>query len=133
MSIGHFINGEHIMPTESRTQPVYNPATGQQSGEVALASAATTNEAVAAAAAAFPGWSATPPIRRARVLFKFKELCEAHADELCQLLTAEHGKVLSDARGELTRGVVFHIYSRASIPRTLAHGWIPGPPCNHWV
>lgn len=105
MKIGHFINGELIEPSGTRSQPVFNPATGQQSGEVALASVATTNEAVAAAKAAFPGWSATPPIRRARVLFKFKELCETHADELCHLLTAEHGKVLSDARGELTRGI----------------------------
>ena len=105
MTIGHYINGEVLVPAKSRTQPVFNPATGKQIAQVALASAATTNEAIAVAQAAFPAWSATPPVRRARVLFKFKELCESHSDELCQMLTAEHGKILSDAAGEVMRGI----------------------------
>ncbi len=70
-----------------------------------LASAAEVDDAVAAATRALPAWAATPPLRRARVMFRFKELVEAHIDELARLITAEHGKVLSDAKGSIQRGL----------------------------
>jgi malonate-semialdehyde dehydrogenase (acetylating)/methylmalonate-semialdehyde dehydrogenase len=94
-----------MTPKDGRWADVYNPATGEVSGRVALASAAQVGEAVAAAEAAFPKWSATPPIQRARVLFRFKQLVEQAMDELANLITAEHGKTLSDAKGSVTRGL----------------------------
>lgn len=103
-TIGHFINGQ-ITTEAKRTQPVYNPSTGEKSKEVAIASAATVNQAIAAAEAAFPAWRDTPPIKRARVMFKFKELLEQHADEICALIGSEHGKIVHDAAGELQRGI----------------------------
>jgi len=105
-AIGHWIAGEVAAPTaDARFAPVYNPATGAVTGQVALASAADADSAVRAAAAAFPGWAATPPLRRARVMFRFRELVEQHADELAACIVAEHGKVFSDAMGEVTRGL----------------------------
>jgi len=103
--IGHFINGQAVNPAAPRTQPVYNPALGTASAEVALASAKEVDAAVAAARAAFPSWADTPPVKRARVMFKFKELVERHQDLLAQTITREHGKVFSDARGEVSRGI----------------------------
>ncbi|OYY51471.1 MAG: methylmalonate-semialdehyde dehydrogenase (CoA acylating), partial [Polaromonas sp. 35-63-240] len=88
-----------------RSQPVFNPATGAVSGHVALASAADVDTAVAAAQKAFPAWSDTPPIRRARVMFKFLELLNQNKDKLAHLITAEHGKVFTDAQGEVSRGI----------------------------
>lgn len=84
---------------------VFNPATGSIGGEVALGSATDIETAVAAAKAAFPGWAETSPLRRARILFKFKELLDQNHDRLAELITREHGKVLSDAKGEVTRGI----------------------------
>ena len=84
---------------------MFNPATGAVTGEVALASQADVNAAVAAAQAAFPAWADTPPIRRARVMFKFLELVNIHKDKLAHLITAEHGKVFTDAQGEVSRGI----------------------------
>jgi malonate-semialdehyde dehydrogenase (acetylating)/methylmalonate-semialdehyde dehydrogenase len=104
-AIGHFVNGQRIAGTSGRQADVYNPATGAVTATVALASRGETEQAIAAAQAAFPGWSAVTPLNRARVLFRFKALCEQHADELATLLTREHGKVLSDAAGELARGL----------------------------
>ena len=86
-------------------RPVYNPATGAVARQVALASAEDVNAAVAAAKAAFPAWADTPPIRRARVLNKFLELMNQHRDTLAAMITAEHGKVFTDAQGEVTRGI----------------------------
>jgi len=103
--IPHYINGQCVAGGAGRTSPVYNPASGRQTGELALADAALVDAAVAAASAAFPAWSQTPPIRRARVLFKLRELVEAHADRLAAQLTAEHGKTHGDALGEVTRGL----------------------------
>ncbi|HSW33847.1 MAG TPA: aldehyde dehydrogenase family protein, partial [Steroidobacteraceae bacterium] len=103
--LGHHVAGRHVAGTSGRNGPVFNPATGALRGHVAFASADETRAAVAAAEAALPGWAATTPLQRARVMFRFKALLEAHADELALLLTSEHGKVLSDARGELTRGM----------------------------
>ena len=103
-ALGHFIAGCVVPGTSGRSGPVHNPATGVLRGEVAYASAEETRAAIAAAAAALPAWAATPPLQRARVMFRFKALLEQHAAELAALLTSEHGKVLSDARGELVRG-----------------------------
>ena len=102
--VGHLINGDMIAP-DTRTQDVYNPATGEVSKQVALASEATVGQAIAAAQAAYPEWRDTPPIKRARVMFKFKQLLEDNADEICALIGAEHGKISHDAAGELQRGI----------------------------
>lgn len=104
-TLGNFINGQLVPSTSGRTAPVFNPATGKQTKQVALSSADETRNAIEAAQNAFAEWSKTPPLRRARVMFKFKELLEQHCDELAALITAEHGKVFSDAQGELTRGL----------------------------
>ena len=104
-ALGHFIGGQVVAGTSGRTGVVHDPATGAVRGSVAFASADETRTAIAAASAALPGWAATPPLQRARVMFRFKALLEAHLDELAALLTAEHGKVLSDARGEVIRGL----------------------------
>lgn len=103
--IDHYIGGRIVAGTGDRRADVFNPATGEVSGRVALANKADVAAAVEAASAALPGWAATPPVVRARVMFKFKYLVEAHADELVRLISAEHGKVQSDARGELSRGL----------------------------
>jgi malonate-semialdehyde dehydrogenase (acetylating)/methylmalonate-semialdehyde dehydrogenase len=104
-SIGHFVGGRRIDGTSGRTGPVFNPATGEQSAAVALASAAEVDAAVRAAKEAFPAWAATTPIRRARIMFKLKDLIETHIDELAALVTAEHGKTLGDAKGSVVRGL----------------------------
>jgi malonate-semialdehyde dehydrogenase (acetylating)/methylmalonate-semialdehyde dehydrogenase len=101
----HYIDGHHTPHTGGSTADVYNPSKGTVSAQVALASAAETEAAIEAAQAAFPGWAATTPLRRARILFRFRELVEQHADELAELISREHGKLLSDAKGELTRGL----------------------------
>src|SRR5688572_19107004 len=103
-TIGHFVGGKRTTGT-GRSSPVYNPATGHVALRVALASADETRAAINVAKNALPGWAETPPLRRARVLFKFKALLDAHIDELASIITSEHGKVLSDARGEVTRGL----------------------------
>lgn len=104
-TIAHYIGGQMTTGDSGRSQDVFNPATGQVSGKVALASRADVDTAVAAAKAAFPAWADTPPIRRARVLFKFLELLNAHKDELARAITLEHGKVFTDAQGEVARGI----------------------------
>ena len=103
-TVGHLINGE-LRADTGRTQAVYNPSTGEVSKRVALASQATVEEAIAAAHAAFPEWRDTPPAKRARVMFKFKELLEQHAQTINQLIGEEHGKIAHDAGGELQRGI----------------------------
>jgi len=104
-SIVHFIDGQRVAGSSPRTQPVTNPATGAVTGAVALAHRADVDAAVASAAAAFPAWADTPPIRRARVMFKFLELVNEHKDALAHAITAEHGKVFTDAQGEVARGI----------------------------
>jgi malonate-semialdehyde dehydrogenase (acetylating)/methylmalonate-semialdehyde dehydrogenase len=104
-TLGHFIDGRPVAGHSGRHGPVYDPATGQVRARLALASAEETAAAIAAAGRALPAWSATPPLARARVLFRFKSLIEEHIDELARLITLEHGKVLSDARGEVIRGL----------------------------
>ncbi|RXZ36916.1 CoA-acylating methylmalonate-semialdehyde dehydrogenase [Oxalobacteraceae bacterium CAVE-383] len=111
--IAHWIGGQRHSAAAASSSPasqpaaqdVFNPATGAVSGSVLLAGAAEVELAVAAAQAAFPQWADTPPIRRARVMFRFLELLNRHKDALAQLITAEHGKVFSDAQGEVARGI----------------------------
>ena len=104
-TLHHYINGRKVAGASGRFGDVFNPATGELSARVPLASAAETATAVEAAAAAFPAWRDTPPLQRARVMFSFKELLEHRLDELAELVAAEHGKVLSDARGSVIRGL----------------------------
>jgi malonate-semialdehyde dehydrogenase (acetylating)/methylmalonate-semialdehyde dehydrogenase len=103
--IGHFIGGRKLAGQHGRTGDVFNPASGEVAAKVALGGAAEVEQAVSAAAKAWPAWAATPPLRRARVLFRLKELLERDRKKLSAAITAEHGKVLSDAEGEVVRGL----------------------------
>ena len=103
--LGHVIGGETVVGQSGRTASVWCPATGTVDTEVALATADEVGAAVAAAKAAFPAWSETPPLKRARVMFKYKALLEQHRDELAATVNRQHGKVLADAAGEVTRGI----------------------------
>jgi len=103
-SIDHFINGSSVS-SGSRKGAVYNPSEGKQQAEVGLGDAALLERAIEAARAAQPAWAATNPQRRARVMFNFKALVEAHMDELAELLSSEHGKVIADAKGDVQRGL----------------------------
>jgi len=103
--IDHYIAGRRSAGRSERSQPVSNPATGALTGRVRLANAADVASAVAAAREAFPAWADTPALRRARVMFKFLELLNAQRDTLAHMITAEHGKVFTDAQGEVTRGI----------------------------
>jgi len=104
-TIEHWIGGKGVCAPSPRTSPVFNPATGQQQAQVALAGKAEVNEAVGIAAAAFEEWSQTSLSRRTKILFSFRELVNQHQAALAELITDEHGKVLSDARGEVQRGL----------------------------
>jgi malonate-semialdehyde dehydrogenase (acetylating)/methylmalonate-semialdehyde dehydrogenase len=101
----HFIDGKPVEGTSGRFGDVFNPATGEKSAQVPFASKDEVAKAVAAAKAALPAWSATPPLQRARILFRFKQLVEANLDTMAALVTAEHGKILSDAKGSCIRGL----------------------------
>ncbi|WP_374673099.1 CoA-acylating methylmalonate-semialdehyde dehydrogenase [Ideonella sp.] len=103
--VGHWIAGRRTEGDSGRRQAVFNPATGQVAREVVLAGTDEVNAAVAAAAAAFPAWAETPPLRRARILTAFLGLLNQHRDTLAAMITAEHGKVFTDAQGEVTRGI----------------------------
>jgi malonate-semialdehyde dehydrogenase (acetylating) / methylmalonate-semialdehyde dehydrogenase len=103
--IGHFIGGKAVAGTSGRKQPIFNPATGDIQGEVALASTEELNAAVENAKAAQPKWAATNPQRRARVFMKFVELLNTHMDELAEMLSREHGKTIEDAKGDIVRGL----------------------------
>ena len=105
ISISHWIDGAAVEGTSGRTSPVFNPATGEQTGEVQLASTADVERAVASAQEAAVAWRTSSLSRRTEVLFAFRELLHASADELAAIVTAEHGKVLSDAGGEVARGL----------------------------
>jgi len=104
-TIAHWIDGKVVHESGSRTQDVFNPATGKVIRQVELASEVTVQQAIASAQKAFPAWANTPAIRRARILDKYLQLLNAHKDELAAILTQEHGKVFSDAQGEVTRGI----------------------------
>ncbi len=104
-TITHFINGARVDTTGGRYADVYNPALGSPCARVALATAAEVDTAVAAAGAAFPAWAATPAPARARVLMRYLQLCQEHADDFAAMVTREHGKTFSDAQGEVARGL----------------------------
>ena len=102
--VDHVIHGR-VPITPGRRSDVFNPATGEVRARLSLGGTLEIDIAVAAARGAFPGWAATPPHVRARVLFRFRDLVERDLDRLAALITSEHGKVLSDAKGELIRGL----------------------------
>jgi malonate-semialdehyde dehydrogenase (acetylating)/methylmalonate-semialdehyde dehydrogenase len=104
-TLTHWINGKPAAGKSGRSGDVFNPATGEVAAKVPFASADETRAAIAAAAAAFPAWAATPPLVRARVMFRFKELVEKNIDALAAIITSEHGKVLADAKGSVQRGL----------------------------
>jgi len=103
--LSHWIEGRHVAGHSGREAEVTNPATGEVTAQVPFASADETREAIAAAWKALPDWAAQTPLKRARVMFRFKALLDEHLDEIAGLICAEHGKVMSDARGEVTRGL----------------------------
>ena len=104
-TIGHYVNGESRPGRSGRGSPVFDPATGQQTAEAALASVEEVDEAVAAAADAFEEWRHASLAARTRLMFAFRDLVEANAAEIARRITAEHGKVAADARGEVARGL----------------------------
>ena len=132
-AIPHWINGKAVSGKSGRSSNVYNPATGQIQATVSLANQAELNAAVEAGQAAFPDWSSQPPLRRARVLFRLRELLDQRADELAAILTSEHGKVLSDAKGEVTRGLEVVEFATA-IPQLLKGEYTEqvGPGIDSW-
>jgi len=103
--IQNAIDGAKIASASKRIAPVYNPATGEQIANLPLSTAGEVNDAVAAASKAALGWGATPPLKRIKPMFRFKELLDRHADEIAQAISKEHGKTHEDARGELARGI----------------------------
>jgi malonate-semialdehyde dehydrogenase (acetylating) / methylmalonate-semialdehyde dehydrogenase len=105
IQIEHYIGGKKVSGTSGLTSPVYNPSTGEQTGEVVLASTAEIVQVVKIAKAAFPGWASTTALRRARILNKFLRILEDRIDDLATVISAEHGKVFSDAKGEVQRGL----------------------------
>jgi malonate-semialdehyde dehydrogenase (acetylating)/methylmalonate-semialdehyde dehydrogenase len=120
--ISHWIDGRIVAGQSGRTSPVYNPATGQQTGELDLADSGEVDTAVASAEAAFPAWRATSLSRRAEVLFGIRELIDANRKEIASILTAEHGKVLSDALGEVARGLE-NVEFACGVPHLLKGGF----------
>lgn len=131
-TISHLIDGQ-LVSGGSRSQEVFNPATGQAQKTVPLADKLTVEKAIASAQAAYPAWRATPPLKRARVMSKLKELLEANADRICALVTAEHGKVLADSLGELQRGIENVEYASYA-PELLKgeHSRNVGPAIDSW-
>ena len=129
---GHLIGGQSVS-TGTRSQDVFNPATGKAEKRVLLADKATVEQAIANSQAAFPAWRNTPPLKRARVMSNLKVLLEKHADEICHMITAEHGKVLSDAMGELQRGIENVEYASYA-PELLKgeHSKNVGPSIDSW-
>jgi malonate-semialdehyde dehydrogenase (acetylating)/methylmalonate-semialdehyde dehydrogenase len=131
-TVAHFINGKSVAGGE-RLQDVFNPATGAAVRQIALADKATVETAIAAAEAAFSAWRDTPPSKRARIMFRFKELLEQRADDIVALITEEHGKVLHDALGELQRGIEVVEYA-CGAPEFLKgeHSKNVGPAIDSW-
>lgn len=132
ITIGHLINGRSNMDGD-RQQPVFNPATGEAEKNVLLASKATVEDAITAAQAAYPAWRDTPPIKRARIMYKFKNLLETNAERICQLIGEEHGKIFHDAMGELQRGIENVEYA-CGVPELLKgeHSRDVGPNIDSW-
>jgi malonate-semialdehyde dehydrogenase (acetylating)/methylmalonate-semialdehyde dehydrogenase len=121
-TIGHWIGGEPVAGGSGRSGPVYNPATGEQTAEVAFASVEEIDQAVTTAAAAFREWRTWSLSKRADLFFRIYQLVDEHREELARILTAEHGKVLSDAMGEVQRGVEVIEYV-CGIPTLLKGGF----------
>ncbi|SEF53556.1 malonate-semialdehyde dehydrogenase (acetylating) / methylmalonate-semialdehyde dehydrogenase [Bryocella elongata] len=117
-SVPHWINGVRVEGTSGRYSDIYHPATGKVQARLPLATDAELDAAVAAAAAAFPSWSSQPPLRRARVMFRFREILDARMDEIASIINREHGKVFSDAKGEVTRGLE-NVEFATGIPQLL--------------
>ena len=117
-TITHYINGAVVDTDSGRYADVYNPALGEPVARVALGTVAEVDAAVQAAADAFPSWSATPPLTRARVLFRYLQLCQQYTDEFATMLTREHGKTFADAQGEVARGIEM-IEFAVGIPQLL--------------
>lgn len=130
--VGHLINGE-VVSDSGRTQAIYNPATGESSDQVALASRATVEVAIENAEAAFPAWRKMPPAKRAQIMYRLKVLLEDNAERICALITAEHGKVHNDAMGELQRGIE-NIEYACGAPELLKgeHSKNAGPAIDSW-
>src|SRR5262249_32513047 len=103
--IQNAIDGRKVASSSRRKAPVYNPATGEEIAEVPLSTAEEVSAAVAAAKRAAASWGVTPPIKRIKPMFRFKELLERHADEIARMISNEHGKTHADALGELSRGI----------------------------
>jgi malonate-semialdehyde dehydrogenase (acetylating)/methylmalonate-semialdehyde dehydrogenase len=116
--IGHYINGQHVVGKSGRFSDVFNPATGEVQARLSNATAVETESAITAAQTAFPAWSSMPALRRARIMFKFKALLDEHANDLAIAISLEHGKTISDARGEVTRGIEVVEFS-CGIPHLL--------------
>ncbi len=123
--IRHFVNGAAFEGASGRFGDIFDPNTGEVQARVQFATEGEVGKAVQAAAAAFPGWAATNPQRRARVMFEFKRLVEANMDELAQLLSSEHGKVIADARGDVQRGLEV-IEFACGIPHALKGEYTEG-------
>ncbi len=122
MRLGHWIGGHTVQSTSSRTGPVFDPATGQVHAEVGFASVSEVDDAVAVALEAWPAWRATNLSRRAEVMFRLRELVDAHRQDLAALVTREHGKVTSDALGEVARGLE-NLEFACGIPNLLKGGY----------
>ena len=114
----HYIDGKKVEGKSGRMGDIFNPATGDVTAQLPLATADEVRAVIHSSAAALPGWAATPPARRTQVLFKFRELLIKHTDELAELLSAEHGKTIPDAKGELDRGIEV-IEFACGIPQSL--------------
>lgn len=131
-TLGHYINGGHVSD-ENRANDVYDPALGRVVRRVALASSETVEQAVSAAAAAFPGWRRTPPYKRARILSTFKALLDQHSDRIVAAITEEHGKTWEDAAGELQRGIECVEYACGVLELTKGeHSRDVGPDIDCW-
>ena len=124
MTLMHYIGGAETAGTSGRQQDVFNPATGAAITAVPLASTAEVGNAVAAAAAALPGWASTPPARRAQVMFNFRDLIKSNLDELATQISSQHGKTFDDAKGEIARGIEVVEFA-CGIPHALKGEYSP--------
>lgn len=131
--VGHIINGSDVKEQNCRTQNVFNPATGDITKQVSLASKTTVRQAITAADKAFIEWRNTPAIKRVKIMFRFKELLETNADNICHIITNEHGKVFDDALGELIRGIEVVEFA-CGAPQLLKgeHSKNVGPAIDSW-
>lgn len=132
-TVTHLINGQIVTGTDNRYQDVFNPASGEVTKQVALASKSTVQEAISAAQAAFPAWRNTSPAKRAQVMYKLKHLMEENADKICQMIVEEHGKVYDDAMGELLRAIE-NVEFACGAPELLKgeHSKNVGPAIDSW-